>query len=48
MIADFYIRRKLDIKRWLRTGSNPTDINRFRSYTEKSIPPPKKLFEVGK
>ena len=41
MIVNIYIIRKLDNKNyikhdfsvWLRTGSNPADINRFRSHT---------------
>ncbi len=36
LIVHFYIHRKLDMIQdfsvWLRTGSNPADINRFRSH----------------
>ena len=42
MIIHLYIRRKQDIIRyntffsvWLRTSSNPADINRFQSHTPK-------------
>ena len=45
MIFHFNIRRKVSVIRcdtcffsvWLRTGSNPADINRFRSHTGKLI-----------
>ena len=37
LIGHFLIRRKLDMLHdfsiWLRTGCNPADIHRFRSYT---------------
>ena len=40
----FYIRRKLDTIRyntyisvWLRTGSNPADINQFRSHVNSPL-----------
>ena len=42
IIVHFLIRRKLDkildFSVWLRNGSNPADINRLCSHTEKNIP----------
>ena len=41
MIVHFYISRKLDIhnfSEWLRTSSNPPDINRFPSDIEIFLP----------
>ena len=39
MIVHFYIHRKFDtihdFSVWLKTGSNPANINRFRSHTGK-------------